>query len=146
MSLPHYRPLNQAMYQRNHKVGEENMAFIDEEVHKLTCDYFIKEVRYPSWLANVVLMRNASNNWHMCVDFVDLNATYPTDLHPLPNRDHLSEGSSGYKTFIFLDSYSGYNQIKMDPIDVSKMTFMSNHVKYYYNTVPFGLMNVGATY
>lgn len=45
-----------------------------------------------------------------------------------------------------IDAYSGYNQIKMDPVDAPKKDFMSNHGNHYYNVMPFGLNNVGATY
>lgn len=42
-----------------------------------------------------------------------------------------------------MDAYSGYNQIKMDLVDVPKTTFIFNHGKYYYSVMLFGLKNVG---
>lgn len=33
----------------------------------------------------------------------------------------------------------------MDLVDAPKTTFISNHGNYYYNVVPFGLKNAGAT-
>lgn len=44
------------------------------------------------------------------------------------------DGSSGY-CIIFMDAYSGYNHIKMNLIDVSKIVFMSNHDNYYYDGI-----------
>ncbi|MCI21844.1 gag-pol polyprotein, partial [Trifolium medium] len=66
--------------------------------------------------------------------------------YPLPNIDRLIDGASGYKTLSFMDAYSGYNQIKMNPADAPYMAFMSNTCNYFYNVMPFGLKNVGATY
>lgn len=61
--------------QRKHKVGKEKSATIDEEVQKLTSIGFIIEVKYPSWMANVVFVTKESNKWHMCIDITDLNIT-----------------------------------------------------------------------
>ena len=46
---------------------------IAEEVRKLQEASFIREVYYLNWLANVVMVKKASEKWRMCVDFTDLN-------------------------------------------------------------------------
>jgi hypothetical protein len=46
----------------------------------------------------------------------------------------------------FMDAYSGYNQIKMNPTDAPHTAFMTNTCNYFYNVMPFGLKNAGATY
>lgn len=33
-----------------------------------------------------------------------------------------------------------------EPLDASKIAFMLTHGNYYYNVMPFGLKNIGATY
>ena len=45
-----------------------------------------------------------------------------------------------------MDTFSGYNQISMDPIDQEKTSFVIGQGTYYYRVMPFGLKNVGATY
>lgn len=40
----------------------------------------------------------------MCFDFTDHNATCTKDPYPLPNIDHLIDGSSGYKMLHFMDA------------------------------------------
>lgn len=45
-----------------------------------------------------------------------------------------------------MESYSGYNQIKMHLINALKTPFMSNHVNYYYNVMHFRLKNTNAAY
>ena len=57
---------------------------IAEEVHKLQLANFIKEVYYPNWLANLVMVKKASGKWRMCIGFTDLNKPCPKDSYPLP--------------------------------------------------------------
>ena len=44
-----------------------------DEVNKLLAAGFIREVYYPDWLANIVLVKKANGKWKMCMDFIDLN-------------------------------------------------------------------------
>jgi hypothetical protein len=45
-----------------------------------------------------------------------------------------------------MDTYSGYNQIKMYPPDEDKMAFLTDRGTYCYKVMPFGLKNAGATF
>lgn len=46
---------------------------IAKEVHKLLEAGFIKEVYYPEWLANIVMVKKAHGKWRICVEFTKLN-------------------------------------------------------------------------
>lgn len=78
---------------------------IDEKVQKLENFDFLIEVKYPSWLANMVLERKVSNKLHMCIDFIDLCVACPNNLYPLSNINRLIDRSSGYKILSFMDAY-----------------------------------------
>ena len=82
----------------------------------------------------------------MCVDYTDLNMACPKDPYPLLSIDRLIDSASGFRTLGFMDAYSGYNQIRMDPLDASKTTFMTNNKNYHYEVMSFGLRNAGATF
>ena len=58
-----------------------------DELNKLLVANFIREVYYPKWLANVVMVKKANGRWRMCVDFMDLNQGCPKDRFPLPRID-----------------------------------------------------------
>jgi len=106
----------------------------------------IREIQYPEWLANVVLVKKANGKWRMCVDFTDLNKACLEDSYPLPSIDALVDSASGCNMLSFLDAFSGYNQIKMHPRDESKTAFMTETCSYCYKVMSFGLKNTGATY
>ena len=84
-----------------------------EEVTKLLTASFIREVYYPDWLVNIVLVKKANGKWRMYVDFMDLNKAYPKDSFPLPRIDQLVDSTAGHKLLTFMDTFLGYNQIKM---------------------------------
>nr|KYP49822.1 Retrotransposable element Tf2 [Cajanus cajan] len=75
--------------QRKRKVGGERREAIITETQKLLNAGFIREVRYTTWLANVVLVKKSLGKWRMCVDYTDLNKAYPKDSYPLPSIDRL---------------------------------------------------------
>lgn len=59
--------------------------------------------------------------------------------------DRLIDTTLGFH-FLFMDSYPGYNKIHMSLSNAPKITFMTDRNNYYYEAMPFGLKNVGATY
>jgi len=108
---PKVRPVRQ----RRRKLNEERRLVVQEETKKLLDAGHVRQIQYPEWLANVVLVKKANGKWRMCVDFTDLNKACPKDLYPLPSIDALVDSASGCKMLSFLGAFSGYNQIKMHP-------------------------------
>jgi len=70
--------------QRRRKFNEERCLVVKEETQKLLSVRHIKEIQYPEWLANAVLVKKANGKWRMCVDFTDLNKACPKDSYLLP--------------------------------------------------------------
>ena len=117
-----------------------------EEVRKLLEAGFIREVYYPDWLANVVMVKKNNGKWRMCVDFTDLNRACPKDSYPLPRIDTLVDSTARHELLSFMDAFSGYNQIKMKEEDQEKTSFVTSQGLFCYKVMPFGLKNAGATY
>jgi len=103
--------------QRRRKFNEERQLVVREETQKLLSAGHIREIQYPKWLANVVLVKKANGKWRMCVDFTDLHKACPKDSYPLPSIDALVDSASSCNVLSFLDAFSGYNQIKMHSRD-----------------------------
>ncbi|XP_057732938.1 uncharacterized protein LOC130948245 [Arachis stenosperma] len=139
-------PASRPIAQKKRKLGAEKSKAALEETNKLLQANFIREIRFTTWLSNVVMVRKNSGKWRMCVDFTDLNKACPKDAYPLPCIDKLVDNASGFKSLSFMDAYSGYNQILMHPEDQSKTAFITEHGNFCYRVMPFGLKNAGATY
>ena len=107
---------------------------------------FIKEVYYPEWLANVVMVKKAYGKWRMCVDFIDLNKTCPKDSYLLLCIDPLVDLTTRHQLLSFMDAFFGYNQIKMDVADQEKTSFIISQGLFCYKVMLFGLKNMGETY
>ena len=98
----------------------ERQKAINEEVGKLLQAKAIREVEYPEWLANVVLVKKANDKWRLCIDFTDLNRACLKDSFPLPRIDLIVDATAGHELLSFMDAFSGYNQISTDPNDQEK--------------------------
>ena len=74
----------------------DKQSIISAEIEKLKNAGFIREIFYPKWLANVVLVKKPNKKWQLCVDFIDLNKVCPKDCYPLPNIDQLVDSTAGH--------------------------------------------------
>ena len=127
--------------QPRRKLNAEKTKAVRIEVDKLLKAKFIREIQYPTWLANMVMVQKSNKQWRMCTDYTSLNRHCPKDSYPLPNIDKLVDGASGHRLLSLMDAYSGYNQIRMHPADEDKTAFMTGRENYCYRTMPFGLKN-----
>ncbi|CAL8174607.1 unnamed protein product [Prunus armeniaca] len=125
-------PAHKPVRQKRRSYDAERYEAMRTEVDKLKAIGFIREATYPVWLANS--------------DYTDLNKACPKDSFPLPRIDQLVDATAGHELLSFMDAYSGYNQIFMDPADSEHTAFITDSGLYCYNVMPFGLKNAGATY
>ncbi|KAG7583597.1 Ribonuclease H domain [Arabidopsis suecica] len=139
---PSFKPVKQ----KRRKLGIERAKAVNDEVDKLLKIRSIREVQYPEWVANTVVVKKKNGKDRVCIDFTDLNKACPKDSFPLPHIDRLVESTAGNELLTFMDAFSGYNQIMMDPEDQEKTSFITDRGTYCYKVMPFGLKNAGATY
>ncbi|GKA08508.1 reverse transcriptase domain-containing protein [Tanacetum coccineum] len=119
---------------------------VKDEVAEWIKAGIFRKVRYPTWVANPVLVKKTDNSWRMCIDFKDLNKACPKDLYPLSEIDWKIESLMGFKYKCFLDAYKGYHQIQMAKKDEEKTAFHTDEGVFCYTKMPFGLKNARATY
>ncbi|KAG9450285.1 hypothetical protein H6P81_010250 [Aristolochia fimbriata] len=139
---PSVRPVKQSQ----RRFQPELVPEIEKEVNKLIAANFIREVKYPSWIANIVPVKKKSGQIRVCVDFCDLNKACPKDDFPLPITELMVDATTGHKVLSFMDGSSGYNQIRMDPKDEELTAFRTPKGIFCYKVMSFGLKNAGATY
>nr|GEZ90212.1 reverse transcriptase domain-containing protein [Tanacetum cinerariifolium] len=68
------------------------------------------------------------------------------DHFPLPFMDQMLERLAGNEYYCFLDGFSGYFQIPIDPRDQEKTTFTCLYGTFSYRRMPFGLCNAPGTF
>ena len=67
--------------------SKDHYEAVKEEVTKLKRAGAIKEVFYPEWLANTVVVKKKNGKWRVYVDFKILNKACLKDRFPLPRTD-----------------------------------------------------------
>ena len=132
--------------QKVRRFHPDRHQIIQTKVENLLRVCFIREVKYPERLANVVVVPKKGGKWRVCVDYTDFNEACPKDSFPLPYIDQIVNVAAGHEILSFLDAFSRYHQIPMHPLDVEKVAFITPHGLYCYNVMSFGLKNAGATY
>ncbi|KAJ8624791.1 hypothetical protein MRB53_033321 [Persea americana] len=102
-------PSHKPVIQKTRRTGVPQTEAVIEEVQKLLEAEAIKEVHYPQWLANTVVVKKKMGKWRVCMDFTDLNKACPKDSFPLPKIDQLIDATAGHDRMSFLDAYRGYH-------------------------------------
>jgi hypothetical protein len=104
---PSFRPRKQKLW----KMSNDKAEGARNEVKRLLSAGVIREVKYPEWLANIVMVKKANGKWRMCIDFTDLNKACEKDEFPLPRIDSLVDAAASSELMSLQDCYSGYHQI-----------------------------------
>jgi hypothetical protein len=139
---PFFRPRKQ----RLRKMSDDKAEGSRNEVKRLLNANVIREVKYPEWLANTVMVKKANGKWRMCIDFTDLNKACPKDEFPLPRIDSLVDAAASSELTSLPDCYSGYHQIWMKKEDELKISFITPSGTYCYLRIPEVLKNAGGSF
>jgi hypothetical protein len=107
------------------KMSDDKSEGARNDVKRLLSAGVIREVTYPEWLVNIVMVKKANGKWRMCIDFIDLNKACLKDEFPLPRIDSLIDAVTASELMSLLDCYSGYHQIWMKKEDEPKTSFIT---------------------
>jgi hypothetical protein len=142
----HANKTAQPIKQKLQRFAKDRKQDIEAEVCKLLAAGFIRKCKHPVWLTNPVLVPNKTGGLRMCIDYTDLNKHCPKDPFPLPRIDQVVDSTAGSVLLCFLDFYSGYHQLALNPNGEDKTGFITPHGICCYKVMTFGLKNAGATY
>ncbi|GKE31003.1 DNA-directed DNA polymerase, partial [Tanacetum coccineum] len=95
---------------------------------------------------NELIPTRLVTGWRVCIDYRKLNDVTRKDHFPLPFMDQMLERLAGNEYYCFLDGFSGYFQIPIDPQDQEKTTFTCPYGTFAYSRMPFGLCNALGTF
>ncbi|GKA01951.1 DNA-directed DNA polymerase [Tanacetum coccineum] len=95
---------------------------------------------------NELIPTRLVTGWRVCIDYRKLNEATQKYHFPLPFMDQMLERLAGNEFYCFLDGFSGYFQIPIDPQDQEKTTFTCPYRTFAYRRMPFGLCNALGTF
>ncbi|GJR79185.1 reverse transcriptase domain-containing protein [Tanacetum coccineum] len=96
---------------------------------------------------NELIPTRLVTGWRVCIDYRKLNEATRKDHFPLPFMDQMLERLAGNEYYCFLDGFSGYFQIPIDPKDQEKTTFTCPYGTFAYLRILFGgLCNAPGTF
>ncbi|GKA98993.1 reverse transcriptase domain-containing protein [Tanacetum coccineum] len=95
---------------------------------------------------NELIPSRLVTGWRVCIDYRKLNEATRKDHFPLPFMDKMLERLAENEFYCFLDGFSRYFQIPIDPQDQEKTTFTCPYGTFAYRRMPFGLCNAPGTF
>ncbi|GJU84766.1 reverse transcriptase domain-containing protein [Tanacetum coccineum] len=155
-----YKPAVQHQRRVNPKIHDD----IKKEVEKLLDAGLIYPISDSPWVNPVhcvpkkggfTVVENDENEliptrlvmgWRVCIDYRKLNEATRKDHFPLPFIDQMLERLAGNEYYCFLDGFSGYFQIPIDPHDQEKTTFTCPNGTFAHRRMTFGLCNAPGTF
>nr|GEW69305.1 reverse transcriptase domain-containing protein [Tanacetum cinerariifolium] len=93
----------------------------------------------------VIIAKDLSSN-EKPLSLTKLNKATRKDHFPLPFMDQMLERLAGNEYYCFLDGFSGYFQIPIDPKDQEETTFTCPYGTFAYKRMPFDLCNAPGTF
>ncbi|GJU13801.1 reverse transcriptase domain-containing protein [Tanacetum coccineum] len=150
--------------QHQRRVNPKIHEVIKQEVIKLLDAGLIYPISDSPWVSpvhcvpkkgGITVVKNEDNEliptrlvtgWRVCIDYRKLNDATRKDHFPLPFMDQMLERLAGNEYYCFLDGFSGYFQIPIDPLDQEKTTFTCPYGTFAYRRMPFGLCNAPGTF
>nr|GFB14282.1 reverse transcriptase domain-containing protein [Tanacetum cinerariifolium] len=150
--------------QSQRRVNPKIHDVIKKEVEKLLDAWLIYPISDSPWVSPVhcvpkkggmTIIKNDENElvptrlvtgWRVCIDYRKLNEATRKDHFPLPFMDQMLERLTGNEYYCFLDGFSGYFQIPIDPKDQEKTTFTCPYGTFSCKRMPFGLCNAPGTF
>nr|GEV34306.1 reverse transcriptase domain-containing protein [Tanacetum cinerariifolium] len=95
---------------------------------------------------NELIPTRLVTGWRVCIDYRKLNDATRKDHFPLPFMDQMLERLARNEFYCFLDGFSGYFRISIDPQDQENTTFTCPYGTFAYRHMPFGLCNAPGTF
>nr|GEV21549.1 DNA-directed DNA polymerase [Tanacetum cinerariifolium] len=155
-----YKPAVQNQRRVNPKIHD----VIKKEVIKLLDAGMIYPISDSPWVSlihcvpkkgGITVVANENNEliptrlvtgWRVCIDYRKLNDATRKDHFSHPFMDQMLERLAENEFYCFLDGFSGYFQIPIDPQDQEKTTFTCPYGTFAYRRMPFSLCNAPGTF
>nr|GEV92693.1 reverse transcriptase domain-containing protein [Tanacetum cinerariifolium] len=155
-----YKPAVQSQRRVNPKIHDvikkEVIKLLDVGmIYHISDSPWVSPIHYVPKKGGMTIVANENNEliptrlvtgWRVCIDYRKLNDATRKDHFPLLFMDQMLERLAGNEFYCFLDGFSGYIQIPIDPQDQEKTTFTCPYGTFAYRRMPFGLCNAPGTF
>ena len=91
--------------QKSRRSAKKHVEAVKLDVKRLKEAEAKKEIFFPKWLANTMVVKKKNGKWKVCIDFTDLNRACPKDLFPMTKIDQLVDATYGHPRMSFLDAF-----------------------------------------
>ncbi|GJR11160.1 reverse transcriptase domain-containing protein [Tanacetum coccineum] len=124
-------------------------------IYPISDSPWVSPVHYVPKKGGITVIENENNEliptrlvtgWRVCISYRKLNDATRKDHFPLRFMDQMLERLARNEYYCFLDGFSGYFQIPIDPQDQEKTTFTCPYGTFAYRRMPFRLCNAPGTF
>jgi hypothetical protein len=128
---------------RAYRVSKPELVELKKQIDELLEKGYIRPSTL-SWAAPVLFMEKKDGTKRMCIDYRSLNEVTVKNKYPLPRIEDLFDQLRGASVFSKIDLRSGYHQLRIQPLNISKTSFITKYGLYEFTVMSFDLTNAPA--
>nr|GEW84713.1 reverse transcriptase domain-containing protein [Tanacetum cinerariifolium] len=150
-----YKPTLQSQRRVNPKIHKVIKLLDVDMIYPISDSPWLRPIYCVPKKGGITVVENKNNEliltrlvigWRVCIDYRKLNDATLKDHFPLPFMYQMLERLAENEFYCFLDEFSGYFQIPINPPDQEKTTFTCPYGTFAYRRMPFGLRNAPGTF
>ncbi|KAH0695789.1 hypothetical protein KY289_013271 [Solanum tuberosum] len=139
--LPDTQPISIPPY----RMALAELKELKEQFKNLLDKGFIQPSISP-WGSPILFEKKKDGSLRMCIDYRQLNKVTIKNKYPLPRIEDLFDQFQGASYFSKIDLRSGYHQLRVRGVDITKMAFRIRYGHYEFLVMSFGLTNSPAAF
>jgi hypothetical protein len=97
-------------------------------------------------VSDLVPVRKKTGEIRLCIDFINMNRAFDKENYSIPPMEQILHLIFGSRMFFLLDEFSGYNWVLIAEHNRIKTTFRTKWGTFGHRRIPFGWINVDATF
>ncbi|KAG8474271.1 hypothetical protein CXB51_033533 [Gossypium anomalum] len=134
-------PISIALY----RMAPTELKELKAQLQELTDRGFARPSFSP-WGVPVLFVKKKDETMRMCIDYRQLNKVTIKNKYPLPHINDLFVQLKRASVFSKIDLRSGYYQLRVRDLDITKTSFRTRYGHYEFLVIPFGLTNAPAVF